>query len=154
MTKNPPHCAAIEFVRDCLTATIPSDWSIRIQDPITLAASEPEPDLAVVKARPSRYADRHPLASEVALIVEVAGASIQRDREWKRRIFADAGIPVYWIVDLTGRQVEVYSDPSGPVDEPDYRRGQVYAIAEELPVVIAGQEVGRLAVRDLLPTSA
>ena len=61
------------------------------------------------------------------------------------------GIPIYWIADLQESRFEVYADPSGPVDQPDYRHRQDYRPSDALPVVIDGVEVSRIAVRELLP---
>jgi Uma2 family endonuclease len=66
-------------------------------------------------------------------------------------LFAEGRIPVYWIVNLVDRQVEVYTEPSGPVANPSYARKQVFRENDSVPVVLDGVEVGRLAVRDLLP---
>jgi Uma2 family endonuclease len=58
--------------------------------------------------------------------MEVADTSLRRDRSTKRRIYARAGIPVYWIANLPGRRFEVYTDPTGPAKPPDYRQRQEY----------------------------
>jgi Uma2 family endonuclease len=81
----------------------------------------------------------------------VADSSLQRDRALKKRLYAAAGIPVYWIVNLLDSQIEVYTDPSGPGEQPDYRQQQNYDSADTVPVVIEGHEVARLGVQDLLP---
>ncbi len=97
------------------------------------------------------YSERHPGPQDLALVVEVSESTLGRDRGLKKRVYAGAGIIVYWIVNLVDHQIEVYTDPTGPAEEPDYRRRQDYGPADELPVVIAGTEVGRLVVKDLLP---
>jgi hypothetical protein len=83
--------------------------------------------------------------------VEVADTSLAQDRGNKKRLYARAAIPIYWIVNLLERQVEVYADPTGPAEEPDYRQQQVYREGDTVPVVLDGEEVGSLAVRELLP---
>ena len=62
-------------------------------------------------------------------------------------IYAASGIPVYWIINLVDRQLEVYSDPEGR----DYRTSQVFSPEQDVPVIIDGVEVGRIRVADLLP---
>ena len=52
---------------------------------------------------------------------------------------------------LAGRKFEVYTEPTGPASRPDYRHAEEYGMSDEIPVVLDGVEVGRLAVRDLLP---
>ena len=90
---------------------------------------------------------RQPGPADVALLVEVAESSLGMDRGEKLRAYARAGIPVYWIVNLVDRQVEVYTDPVNDryAGRQDYRPGQA------IPVLIDGQAVGDLAVDQLLP---
>ena len=151
MTKSPRHSAATRRVRRALEQIIPTRWNVRSQDVITLAASEPEPDAVVVRGEDRDYVDRHPGPTDVALVVEVADASLQRDRVFKRRLYAQAGIPAYWIVNLVEGRVEVYTDPSGPANQPDYRQHLALGHAEEVPLVIEKHEVGRVAAIAMLP---
>jgi Uma2 family endonuclease len=151
MPQNPPHRVAIRLTYKALEAIVPTNWYIDTQAPITTADSEPEPDLMVVRGDPRQYLDRHPTPQDLALVVEVADTSIQRDRAFKKRLYAAARIPVYWILNLPEGRCEAYSEPSGPGDEPDYRQRQNYGPTEEIPVMIEGVEVGRLAVHALLP---
>jgi Uma2 family endonuclease len=69
--------------------------------------SEPEPDLAVVPS--GNYLDEHP--SRAHLIIEVAGDSLRDDRIVKGRLYAESGVPEYWLVDVEARRVEVYRHP-------------------------------------------
>lgn len=85
------------------------------------------------------------------MLVEVSLASLDRDRNDKGRIYARARITCYWIVNLVDRQVEVYSDPTGPDAAPRFRQQQDYRPGDAVPLVIDGAEVGRVAVNDLLP---
>ena len=66
-------------------------------------------------------------------------------------MYATARIPIYWIVNLEKAQVEVYSDPAGRGKSAAYRQAVVYGIDAEVPVVIDGDEVGRVVVKDVLP---
>jgi Uma2 family endonuclease len=147
MPKNPPHSLATHLIREALTRLISLGWCVNTQEPITLADSEPEPDVAVVQGSPRQYSDRHPKAEETALVIEVADSSLSRDRGLKKRIYARAGIPVYWIVNLPERKIEVYSQPTGV----DYQQRQDFESDAEIPVLIEGRELGRIAVRELLP---
>jgi Uma2 family endonuclease len=151
MTKSPPHSAATRRVRRVLEQIIPDGWSVDAQEPITLSESEPEPDVVVLRSDDRDYEDRHPGPEDVALVVEVADASLQRDRVFKRRLYAQAGIPAYWIVNLVEGRVEVYTDPSGPSDQPDYRQHRVVGNTEEVPLLIEQREVGRIAASTMLP---
>jgi len=81
------------------------------------------------------------------LVVEVADSSLSRDRGEKRDNYARAGIPVYWIVNLVGRQLEVSSNPTGGAHRPATILGET----DSADLVIAGQFVGQIAVANLLP---
>ncbi len=83
--------------------------------------------------------------------VVVSDSSLRRDQGFKKAIYAKAGIAVYWIVNLIDRRVEVYTDPTGPAAQPDYRVRHDAGEADQVPVVIEGREVARIAVRELLP---
>ena len=110
--KDPIHRVVTELVRKSLEGVVPDGWFVSSQDPITLGASEPEPDVAVVRGALRDYLQQHPTAADVGLVVEVAGVSLQRDQTLKRRIYATAGIPQYWIVNLVDRCIEVYHQPA------------------------------------------
>jgi Uma2 family endonuclease len=151
MPKNPPHRAVTRLIRQVLERLVPAEWYVDSQEPITTDDSEPEPDVVVVRGETRHYLDRHPGPHDVGLVIEVADTTLQRDRGFKKRLYARAGIPVYWIVNLSDNQCEVYTEPSGPEPQPDYRQRQDYGASDVIPVVLAGVEVGRIAVRELLP---
>jgi Uma2 family endonuclease len=151
MGKNPDHWIATDFVRETLEALALAGFFVHCQNPVTTADSEPEPDVALVRGKRRDYRGGNPDPRKVPLIVEVADSSLRRDRGLKKRIYARAKIPVYWILNLVDRQVEIFSQPSGPTKKPDYKKRQVIAADGELPVVVDGREVGRLKVKDLLP---
>ncbi len=70
--------------------------------------SEPEPDIAVVKAEPLDYDDCHPTAEDVYLIVEIADSTLNSDLEVKAKEYARSGIEDYWVLDVNHRQLYVY----------------------------------------------
>lgn len=151
MTKNPPHTLCTQLLRDALPRLLPAGWFVNDQEPVAIEMSEPEPDVAVVRGDRRQYAGRRPGPQDVVLVIEVADTSLGRDRGPKKRDYARAGIPVYWIVNLVAGRVEVYTAPSGPAEQPDYGRQQEFSPGEAVPVVLDGREVGRLAVADVLP---
>ena len=151
MPKNPPHRAVTRLIRQVLERLVPAEWYVDTQEPITTDDSEPEPDVVVVRGETRHYLDRHPGLNDVGLVIEVADTTLQRDRGFKKQLYARAGIPVYWIVNLSDNQCEVYTEPSGPEPQPDYRQRQDYGASDVMPVVLAGVEVGRMAVREFLP---
>lgn len=86
---------------------------MRIQQPISLPPdSEPEPDAAIVRGDIDAYRAAHPTAKDVLCVIEVADASLRRDRNTKLRIYADGGIARYVLVNLPDRVVEVYTEPA------------------------------------------
>lgn len=151
MTKDPPHTLSVGCTNDVLTAIVGSDWHVRTEGPVTTTDSEPEPELSVVRGRRRDYTDRHPRPDEVGLLVEVADTSLERDRTWKKRIYANAGIPCYWIVNLVNHQVEVFHQPTASGATREYAIHEVFGTGEEVPVLLDGKVVGRAAVKDLLP---
>lgn len=151
MPKNPPHRLSTQLTREAFARILPPGWYADAQEPITTEDSEPEPDVVIVRGERRDYRDRHPGAHDVAVVVEVSDTTLQRDRTVKKELYARAGVPVYWIINLPDNQVEVYAEPSGSADKPDYRQQHVYHASDEAPLIIEGREVSRLTVRDLLP---
>jgi len=87
--------------------------TVIIQSPVRLSdGSEPEPDLALLRPRPDDYREVHPVPGDVLMLIEVADTSLTYDCEIKLPLYAEAGIPEVWIVDLTSNQVLTYREPS------------------------------------------
>jgi hypothetical protein len=84
------------------------------------------------------------------MLVEVSDATLGRDREHKGRVYSRAAIPIYWIINLVDRQVEVYTEPSGAVQVPRYRRRQDYRKNQSVPLIITGKKVADIPVDQLL----
>jgi len=151
MPKKPPHRVSTRLTRQALERIVPAGWHVDSQEPVTLGNSEPEPDVAVVRGEPRDYLEAHPGPGDLALLVEVADTTLQRDQGPKKRVYARARIPIYWIVNLPDNRLEVYSEPYGSAEEADYRQRQDLGPSDTVALVIDGQEVGRIAVCDLLP---
>lgn len=81
------------------------------EDPLTLVDSEPEPDLALIPAASADLDKPHPHPSTALLVIEVAVTTYERDRA-KADIYAEAGVPEYWIVRPEEHRVEVFSKPT------------------------------------------
>lgn len=151
MTKHPPHWIATGYLRDLLIAMNIPGFFVHCQDPVTTSDSEPEPDLALVRGDRRDYLGGNPIPKHAPIVIEVADSSLSQDRKWKKRIYARAGVPVYWIVNLVDRQIEVYTQPSGPAKQPDFGDCQIVPEGGEVAVVIDGKEVGRLKVSEIMP---
>jgi Uma2 family endonuclease len=146
-----PHFTAVGLVEDALRNAFGTGWTVRAQGPIALDEdSEPEPDIAVVRGSRRDHGRAHP--SHPVLIVEVAESSLEFDRGEKASLYARAGIPDYWILNLAEQVLEVYREP---VAAPHARYGHRYGATITLR---AGDHVSPLAaptaaiqVADLLP---
>jgi Uma2 family endonuclease len=151
LTKNPPHTVACHLMQEALRPLLPAGWFIAAQAQVTTLDSVPEPDLAVARGQIRDYLDRHPGSPDVALLVEVADSSLSQDQGIKKRLYARSGFPAYWIVNLVDHRIEVYADPTGPAEVPDYRQRRDYGPDDSIPVVLDGVEVGSLPAAELWP---
>jgi Uma2 family endonuclease len=147
MVKNPPHQVACVLAHQALAPVTPSGWHLRLGDPIRIPRhNEPEPDVSLVRGGVRDYTGGHVTPADVGLVVEVSDTTLAKDRR-RAQTYGPGGVPVYWIVNLVDRQIEVYLGPSsaGYSSRVDFGDGQ------NVPVVIEGVEVGRIAVADVLP---
>ena len=109
MSKSPLHQFIVDRLRDILATQIEPAWILRQEGPVTLEDSEPEPDLSIVAGPRSAYRTEHPKSA--ALVIEVAVSSYEID-EVKALIYAEAGIPEYWIVCPAEQRVEIHRRPT------------------------------------------
>jgi Uma2 family endonuclease len=153
MTKHTPPIIATVLVDEVLQRLKPEGWFVTMGNPITLAesASEPEPDAKLVRGSPRDYAGRRITPADVGLAIEVSDSSLRDDQVMKKALYARSSVPVYWIVNIPDRRVEVYTEPTGPDSSPDYCRRDDYPSGADIPLVLDGVEVARIAVADLLP---
>ena len=150
MPQGPDHVKPTRVLTRWFCRTLTDDWTVGPQTAITTPDSQPEPDLSVARGGESRYAGRHPGPADLVLVVEVADTSLRRDRREKLVIYAAAGISEYWIVNVRGRAVEVYTRPAG-----DFYDGLVvYGPGQSVPVTLDGVTVGSVPVADLFPPPA
>jgi Uma2 family endonuclease len=113
-----------------------------VQNPLHLGEyNEPEPDLVLARYRADFYASAHPGPEDALLVVEVADSSLLYDRTTKLPLYAQAGVPESWLVDLVHRRVHVHRDPAR-----DGYRTVLTASGED--------RLGPLALPDLVLTAA
>ena len=106
----PRHADVVDRLAARLIRMLPPQYLVRIQNPLTLGdASEPQPDVAIVVDR--SYATAHPGAGDTRLVVEVSDATLDYDRDVKLPLYARAGIPEVWIVNLQASQLEIFRVP-------------------------------------------
>jgi Uma2 family endonuclease len=145
---NPPHASALLKLARLIDRLCGDAWAVRPQVPLLLSpASLPQPDIVVATGRLEDYDRVHPTPAETALVVEVSDASLRADMGEMMRLYADAGIPEYWVVDVNARVVHVHTlpQPGG------YASVAVVGPAGTLAVTLRGQAVGSLPVKEFLP---
>ena len=87
---------------------------VSVQNPVRLGErSEPEPDVALLRPRADLYTESHPRPEDVLLIIEVSHSTVEYDRDVKTPLYAEAGIPELWLVNLDEDYIEGLSDPVG-----------------------------------------
>ncbi len=113
--QGPRHADPVDELETWSHQQAADHFRIRTEKPIEIEGlnSSPEPDIVWVTKR--RYADRHPVPGDIHLLIEVSGSSKEFDRGEKRQLYAEAGIPEYWIVDIAARTIEVMTRPGGSV---------------------------------------
>ncbi|MSU79924.1 MAG: Uma2 family endonuclease [Gemmataceae bacterium] len=151
MARNLQHDRTIQRSNRKLLTTLPGGWDLRIQSAITLIESEPEPDISVVRGDDSMYDRNHPTPPNIGAVMEIADSSLPGDRTDKGRIYARAGIPLFWIIKLIDRQIEVYEEPSGPTALPGYAKTTIYKPGDTIPLTLDGTVVATFALDDLMP---
>lgn len=107
MPKSPEHVFVVQKLLK-IFSQINSAFFVRVEQPLSLAGSEPEPDISIVKGSPEDFITAHP--SQAELVIEVSQSSLAIDRE-KANIYARAGIAQYWIFNLTERVIEIHKGP-------------------------------------------
>ena len=116
------HVAFIDNLNQILVVRLAGRAIVSVQNPVALTDdSEPQPDLAVRRLRTVPYKEREAYAEDLLLVIEVADSSLAYDRSTKVRLYADAGIPEYWVVDCIAEAIEVYRGP-GPEGYREVRR--------------------------------
>ena len=99
------------------------EYIIRVQNPVLLSDySLPEPDIVVARYRESLLEDEHTRPQDIVLLIEVVDTTYRSDKRTKAPLYAAEGVPVYWIVNLNERLVEVYAQPEGD----KYTQAHVY----------------------------
>jgi Uma2 family endonuclease len=152
VTLNLPHALAVARLAEMLRPRLPADWSLWEEKPVQLGRIwRPQPDIAVFKSPFSAFARDWPQPHDIALLVEVADTSYPKDSGIKLRRYAHVQIAQYWIVHLDRRQVEVYRDPHGRHGKAGYRMIEIHPNTVEIPVVIEGNDLGGIAVKEILP---
>lgn len=149
MGQKPAHRLAVVLLNAWLTAVF---GALFIQAQATIDVgdadpdhNEPEPDATVTAEPNTAYADRHPGPADILLVVEVSDTTLRFDRSTKAALYARAGIPEYWIVNITGRQILVHRQPA----EAGYSEITAYGSDERIATFARPDDFVQVA--DLLP---
>ena len=123
------HAGCVTYLSNTLLPMLGRRVIVRVQNPVRLSEySEPEPDVALLRPRADAYRDAHPGPDEALLIVEVSHSTVEYDRDVKTPLYADAGIPELWLVNLDEDYIDGLSDPVGA----GYRAVRRYARGERI----------------------
>jgi Uma2 family endonuclease len=146
--QNPPHASGVARANAVILEAIRGRAHVRPQLSLVLARSVPEPDIAVVPGMADDYQTSHPRTA--LLVIEVADSSLKQDRLSKAAIYAAAGIPEYWIVNLVDEVVEVMRQP----DREAARYRDVRAAARGERLELAALPGAALDASELLPRAS
>jgi len=125
----PAHDAPLDRLTELLVLALGARAKVRVQSAFVAANdSQPEPDLCVVPRRD--YDAAHP--DQAFLIIEVAASSLAKDRGVKSPLYAESGVPEYWIVNISERSIEVHTQPDAGV----YRGVRAYRNGESIPLQV------------------
>ena len=135
----PGHDGLVSGLNRALVLACGGKGIVRVQSTLLLGPRDaPQPDFTVVRPRADFYTARHPGAADTFLVVEVAESSLRYDRTVKLPLYARAGVPEYWIVDLTGRVLNAYRDPSagGYAEPTTHEPGERLALAAAPEILV------------------
>lgn len=150
MTKGEIHNVLVNLIAQLFIPIAPAGYHVRQESSIQADEfSLPEPDVEVIRGRLRDFLPDVPTLDNAALLVEVSHNTLKADSGVKLHRYAAARVPVYWIVRVALKIVSVYESPRGEGEAADYATRRDYKAGEEIPFVIDGAEVGRVAVSEL-----
>lgn len=112
------HAAAVSKLNNFLKDIIKEAALINVQNPIQINdLNEPEPDLIILKPKDNYYADAHPKPADTFVIIEVSDSTYDYDKQIKLPLYASAGIPEFWLINLNKNEIEVHRHPDKDVNK-------------------------------------
>jgi Uma2 family endonuclease len=139
LTHGSQAATVITILSHLLIQRLPEDFHVRIQLPMTLLRSCPEPDVAVIRGQVEDFRQRHPTPAETPLVVEVSDSTLATDRGIKLRLYAEAGVKEYWIVNCVDRQVDVHTQPAIAHGVPTYVNVETFVMGETVSLWLPNQ---------------
>ena len=153
MAKKIPHSYSSARLNSLLIQAVPRGWCVWPENPVEIGQVRvPLPDFTVLRGNLENYASKYPAAGDVVLIIELSDSSLRYDSTTKLAGYAEAGIPVYWVVNLVKNVIQTYAEPVPT--ERRYAREVTYAIGQSVPIHLDGTLIGEIPVLDLLPVRA
>ena len=150
MTINPDHATSSRLAQQLLARIFGAGWDVRPSLPLDTGRRSLIEDFAVVPGSIRDYASVHPTTA--ALVVEVSSATLRKDRTIKVHLYAQAGLPDYWIINLIDRQLEVHRNPGpDPSRKGRFSYGEVTIAPESGTMSPLAAPQSQIAVADLLP---
>lgn len=132
------HAAMVDKLLRLLAVVVPEDVVLRIQNPfLANDLSEPEPDICLVKFRPDYYESSLPQGQDILLIIEVADTTFTYDNKVKRALYAQSGVPEYWVLDLNKQQIHVYWE----IFDQAYQKNKVVKSGEWIEVQMLSVQI-------------
>lgn len=149
----PSHASAVRRTEKACQRLFGDGFDVRCQLPLALGGrNEPLPDIAVVAGSAEDFDDEHPTTA--VLVVEVPDSTLRYDRTTKASLYARAGIPEYWILDLVDRTLEVHRAPQVDRTQPlRYGYASVEIVPEDGSLSSLSSSNASVAVSDLLPSA-
>ena len=109
----PSHSGRVNRLNHLFTARLGESATLSIQNPAAIDDySEPSPDVSLLKPRGDFYTQSHPLPEDVLLLIEISDTTLRFDTRIKSLIYAEAGIPEYWILNIPQNVLEVRTEPA------------------------------------------
>ena len=125
------HAAVVNTLAALLVRLAGERAIVSVQNPLIADdKSVPQPDLMLLKYRADRYFDAYPMAGDVLLVVDVSDTTLRFDLDTKIPLYARAGIPEVWVIDVESRRLLAFSDP----DAGTYRACRAVSGSEQVAV--------------------
>lgn len=149
MPQNDPHIVIVDLLSEIFLRALPREWTARCQFGVRLSSDTiPEPDVVIVPGPKKRYLRGKPTKKDISLVIEVADTSLRYDRTTKLRVYARDRLPIYWIVNIPDRIIEVYTEPKAG-RAPAYQNRRDFGVGSRVPVILFDKKVAEVAVDDL-----
>ena len=147
-TQGTEYATSIVLIQQLLEKLLGDDIVVRTQLPIQLGDAAPKPSIAIVIPDVLRYVDRHPIASEIYLLIEIADNTLKNDCEIQGQVYARSHIDDFWVLDINERQLHVFREPS----DDGYRSQMI--LSEDSTVALSAFSTCTFCVREMLQPGA